>query len=75
MLPIKPLGVGGTESLHGLFQIDTPASDKNMVMIIHQHISEYINIEPLRQFTDSIQEIVAILVVHENIVAIVTTRQ
>lgn len=75
ILPIKPLGVSGTESLHGLFQIDPPASDKNMVMIIHQHVCEYVHLEPLGHLTDSFQETVAIIFFRKNIAAIIASRQ
>ena len=74
MPPIKPLGVSGTESLHGLFQIDTPGFDKNMVMIIHQHVCEYVHLEPLGHLTDSFQETVAIIFFRKNIAAIIASR-
>ena len=54
MSPIEPLGVGGAEPLHSLFQIGSPGSDKKVVMRIHQHISEDVDIEPLRHLADSI---------------------
>ncbi len=74
MSPIEPLSVGGTKPLHSLFQIGSPGSDKKVVMIIHQHIGEYVNIKPLRHLADSIQETAAILLVDKNIAALVATR-
>ena len=74
MQAIEPLGVSGAEPLHSFFQIGPPGSDKKVVMIIHQHISEYVNIEPLRHLADSIQEAVTILIVSKYIVAFIAAR-
>ena len=74
MAPIEPLGAGGAEPLHSLFQIGPSGSDKKAVMIIYRHIIEYVNIEPLRHLTGSFQKTVAILLVYKNIVALVATR-
>jgi hypothetical protein len=54
MTPIEPLDVSGAKPMHRLFQIGSTGSDKKVVMIIHQHICEYVDIEPLRHLTDSI---------------------
>jgi hypothetical protein len=54
MSPIEALGVGSAEPLHGLFQIGSPGSGQNVVMVIHQYISENVDIEPLRHFPDRV---------------------
>jgi hypothetical protein len=54
MTPIEPLGASGAKPMHRLFQIGPSRSDKKVVVIIHQHICEYVDIEPLRHLTDSI---------------------
>ncbi len=74
MSPIETLGVGGPEPLHGLFQIGSPGSDQQVVVIIHQYIGEYVDIEPLRHFPDSCQKVAAILIVDKNVAMLIATR-
>ena len=74
MPPIEPLGVSGAEPLHRLFQIGLPGSYQKVVMVIHQHVGENVNIEPLRHLPDSFQETVTILVAYKYIAAFIAAR-
>jgi len=44
-------------------------------MVIHQHVSKYVDIEALRHLADSIYKAGTILVVDEYIAALIAARQ